>query len=87
MWEQVKKKGVELREKELLDYHLIEVSEEEKKNHKKKKKIMSRIKEALQQIHIFQYLTRYVGKWQRDTINRLHKVNDKEQIIETYIDN
>ena len=45
-WEKVKTKEIELIEKELLDYHPIEISEEEEQIPKKNKKIMSGIKKV-----------------------------------------
>ena len=83
-WEQVKTKGVELREKESLDYHAIELSEEDEKFPKKKKKIMSGIKKVLNRNHTFQCSTRHARKGQRDSAKRLHKANEDQQIVETH---
>ena len=38
-WKQIREQGKELREKELLDYHPNELTEEDEKNPKKKEKI------------------------------------------------
>ena len=82
----MKIKGAELCEKELLDYYLVELYEEDNKMIKKKKKILSRIKRTLSWNHIFQYLSWYAGKEQRDSMKRLHKVKNNQKIIETYVD-
>ena len=72
--------------KELLDYHPVELYEEDDKIIKKKKKILSGIKRTLSRNHIFQYLSWYAGKGQRDSMKRLHKVDNNQKIIETYVD-
>ena len=46
-WKQMKIKGAEMCEKELLDYHPVELCEEDDKMIKKKKKILSGIKRTL----------------------------------------
>ena len=46
-WEQLVAKGAEIQEKELLDYHPVELSEEDQQKIKKKKKIISGIKRIL----------------------------------------
>jgi len=85
-WKQMKIKGAERREKKLLDYHPVEFCKEDDKMIKKKKKILSRIKRTLSQNHTFQYLSRYVGKGQRDSVKRFYKVDNNQKIIETYVD-
>ena len=35
--------------------------------------------------YTFQYLSRHMGKEQRDSIKRLHKVNKKNKIVEIYV--
>jgi len=52
-WEQMKIKGAEMHEKELLDYHPVELCEEDDKMIKKKKKMLSGIKRTLSRIHTF----------------------------------
>ena len=47
---------------------------------------MSGIKKVLNRNHAFQCLTRHAGKGQRDSIKRLHKVNEEQQVVETYAD-
>ena len=76
-WNQIKKQGKELREKELLDYYPNELKEEDEKNPKKKEKTLSGIKKVMMRNHTFQCLSRHVGKGQRDSVERLHKVNEK----------
>ena len=43
-WETLKLKGGEIREKELMDYHPVELNKEDEKYQQKKEKIISGIK-------------------------------------------
>ena len=43
-WEIIKLKGREIREKELMDYHPVELNKEDEKYQQKKEKIISGIK-------------------------------------------
>jgi len=71
-------KGKEFREKELLDYHHVELIEEGEKLVKKKKKIIAGIRKKLRRNHTFHYLSRHVGKGIRDNIKRLQVENDND---------
>ena len=71
-------KGKEFREKELLDYHHVELIEEGEKLVKKKKKIIAGIRKKLRHNHTFYYLSRHVGKGIRDNIKRLQVENDND---------
>ena len=85
LWKEIIERGAEYREKELLDYHQAEITEEGEKLVKKKKKIMAGIRKKLQRDHVFHYLSRHVGKGLRDTIRRLHVQNEHKEVIETLI--
>ena len=85
-WEKIKEEGKELREQELLDYVPNQVICDDERHPKKKEKILSGIKNEMKRNHTFQYLTRHVGKGQRDGIRRLHKVDENNVIVETYIE-
>ena len=69
----------------MLDYYPNELKDEDKQYLKKKEKILSGIKKEMMRNHTFQYLSRHVGKGQRDSIKRLHKVNKKNKIAEIYV--
>ena len=53
--------GVEIWEKELLDYHKVEVGYQTLGDKALKKKIIERIKKEQQWNHTFRYLTRNIG--------------------------
>ena len=76
LWIEIIERGKEYREKELLDYHPIELTEEDEKAVKKKKKIMAGITRKLRRDHTFHYLSRHVGKGVRDNIKRLQVKNE-----------
>ena len=57
VWIEIIKIGQEFCEKELLDYHQVELTEEVDKLAKKKKKILTRIKKKLRRDHTFHYLS------------------------------
>ena len=59
-----------MKEKELMDYHPIEINQEEENYKKKKKRILRRIKWAKQRNHMFRYLTRHAGKGRRESVKR-----------------
>ena len=69
-----------------MDYHPNELKEEDEKNPKKKEKTLSGIKKVMMRNHTFQYLSQHAGKVQRDSIKRLHKVNEEQEIIETCVE-
>ena len=84
-WIDIVNRGNEFREKELLDYHHVELNNEDEDQLKMKKKILSGIKKKLYKTHTFHYITRHIGKGDRDGIKRLHVVNEDNQIIKTSI--
>ena len=61
-------------------------NEEDEQHPKKKEKTLSGIKKTLNKNHMFQCLTRHAGKGKRDSIRRLHRANEKQKIIATYVD-
>jgi len=85
-WEKTKSDGKMLREKELLDYARNEFNDNDEHHPKKRKKIISGIRKELIRNHTFQYLSRHVGKGQRDGLRRLHKTNNNNEIVESYVD-
>ena len=40
----------------------------------------------MQRNHMVRYLTQHAGKGQRDSVKRIHKVNEENIIMKTYID-
>ena len=76
-WNEIKLQGKYLRERQLLDCYPNELNDEDEKHPKKKEKILSGIKKDMMRNHTFQYLSRHVGKGQRDSIKLLHGVNNK----------
>lgn len=85
-WNDIIECGKEIREKELLDYHHSEVVCENDDQRKKKEKIISGIKRSLNREHAFYYISRHVGKGEREGIKRIHEVDDNNKIIKTYVD-
>jgi len=85
-WEKIKEDGKILREKELLDYVRNDFKDNEEKHPKKRQKIISGINKEMMRNHTFQYLSRHVGKGKRDGLRRLHKTNQNNEIVETYVD-
>ena len=70
--------------KELLDYNHEELMSKNEEQVKKKKKIISGIKKNLRRNHTFHYLTRHIGKGERDSIKRIHIV-DKNQKFKAHM--
>ena len=85
-WDEIVHKGKEIRENELLDYHHSEVICETEDQRKTKKKILSGIKKNMNKMHSFHYLSRHVGKDEREGIKRIHEVDDNNRIISTHVD-
>ena len=67
-WEDIVKRGKEFREKETLDYHHSEINNEDKDQMKNRKRIMSGIKKKLNRTHAFCYVSRHIGKGEREGI-------------------
>ena len=84
-WKDIVERGKEIREQEILDYHYSVVSSEDENQRKMKKKIIAGIKRKLFKTHTFHYISRHVGKGDRDGIKRIHTVDDSNQIIKTYV--
>ena len=79
-------KGKEYREREILDYHTKELSNEtnsEKKNHKM---IINRIVWNQRRIHTFYYLLKYAGKGVRRNIKKLVIKGANREVIKSYLD-
>ena len=85
-WEDIVKQGKEIYEKEMLDYHHYEVVCENEDQRKTKNKILSGIKKKMNRMYSFHYLSRHVGKGEREGIKRLHEVNENNKIINTYVE-
>ena len=85
-WDDIIKKGKQIRENELLDYHYSEVSCENDDQRKTKEKILSGIKKSMNKMHSFHYISRHVGKGEREGIKRIHEVDENNKIINTYVD-
>ena len=75
LWDEIVENGREYREKELLDYHPVELTEEGEKLAKKKKKVLAGIRKKLSRDHTFHYLSRHVGKGVKNNIKRLQVKN------------
>ena len=84
-WNDIVKRGREHREKEMLDYHYAELNNEDEDQTKNRNKIMSGTKKKLHKNHTFHYVTRHVGKGERDGIKRLHAVDAENRIIHTSV--
>ena len=84
-WNDIVKRGKEFREKEILDYHHTELNNEDEDQLKSRKKIISGIKKKLQKTHTFHYITRHIGKGDREGIKRLHTVDEENKIIKTCV--
>ena len=85
-WDEIVYKGKEIRENELLDYHHSEVIYKTEDQRKIKKKILSGIKKNMNKMHSFHYLSRHVGKGEREGIKRIHEVDDNNRIISIHVD-
>ena len=84
-WNEIVKEGKAIRERELLDYHHTEIVCENDDQIKSKKKIINGIKRTLNKMHSFRYISRHVGRGDREGIKRLHVVDNNECIQETYV--
>lgn len=76
---------IKQREQYVLDYYHKNIDKLEEKG-KNKKKVIEAIKWKLKRNHSFHYISKHVGKGVRGNLKRLHEVNNRGQIINTYID-
>jgi len=65
------KKGADIREKELLEYHNAELPNSIEKEKKIQKKLMDKIKKEKKRNYAFRYLTKHVGKGERSSLRRI----------------
>ena len=84
-WEDLKNKGKEYRENELLDFSLIEINNDTEKEKKLRKKILQRIKKEQYRNHAFKYLTKHISKGVNRSLKRVYIANDKGEITKTYL--
>ena len=79
-WNDIIERGKKIREKELLDFHHSEVMCENEDQRKTKKKIIGEIKKKMQKTHAFHYISRHIGKGERESIKRIHTIDDNQKI-------
>ena len=82
----MKENRTKYREKYILDYHHTNIEEDSEEQVKYKKKVISSIKKKLKRNHSFYYISKYAGKGVKGSLKRLYIVNEKDQIVQTYID-
>ena len=61
-WNEVKRKGQELREQYLMDHHHKNLDESNQNHQKVKRKVLKNIKKQQKRIHAFRYLSKHAGK-------------------------
>ena len=83
-WQEIKIKGKEYHENELLDYNEIEVSNIMEKEKQIRKKILQRIKKERYRLHAFHFLTKHVKKGITGSLKRLHEEDNEGNINKTY---
>ena len=84
-WKEMKDKGVEFAEKELLDLHPNELTEEILNDSHKKKRIIRNIKYSQKRKQAFQYMTKHIGKGPKRSLIRVHEKDENNNITNTYI--
>ena len=85
-WDELKKKGKEFREKDLLDFHDVEVANSTPTEKRLQSKIINSIKKSQQCQHTFHYLIKHAGRGVKGNIKRLHQVDSNNKIEHTFLD-
>jgi len=47
--------------------------------------VLQRIKKEQDRLHYFKYLTKHLGKGEKESLTRLHKKNENREIIKTHL--
>ena len=80
----LKEKGKEYREKELLDYNDIEIGNSTEKEKQLRKRIIQRIKKERYRLYAFKFLTKHVGRGVNGSLKRLHLSDEEGKIVQTF---
>ena len=72
-WQEMKKKGIEYRENELLDLYPNELTEEVLANEYQRKRILRKIYKLQQRKQSFKYMTKHIGKGAKRSLIRVHE--------------
>jgi len=85
-WSQMKEKGKEYREQELLDLYPNELMEDQSNDEHQRKVILRKMIKEQQRKYAFKYITKHIGKGSRKSLIRLHEMDQNQQIIRTHIE-
>ena len=83
--EELKVKGKEFRENNLIDFSSIEVNNNTEKEKKLQKQILQRIKKERYRNHTFKFLTKHISRGVNRLLKRVHVVNKEGEITKTYL--
>jgi len=64
-----------------LDFYPEEIAEDSDKARRRRKKAIKTIQKAKYRQHIFNFLTKHVGKGQKNSLKRVRIVNEQEEIV------
>ena len=84
-WKELHEKGKQIREEELLDYAESELANKIENEKKIRKRVLAKIKKEKDQLYQFKYLTKYIRKGGKESLRRLHEVDQEGNIIKTYL--
>ena len=84
-WEEMKVKGMEHRENDLLDLHPNELTPEFLDNDQKKKAALRSIIKNRQRKSAFKCMTKHIGRGRKRGLIKVHEVNENNQIVKTHI--
>ena len=76
-FKQLLKKGKEIREKELLEYNTMDLPTETTEQQKYRLKVIKRIIKEKRRNQDFKYITKYIGRGDRESLRKLYIKNIK----------
>ena len=80
-FKQLTVKGKEIREKELLKFHRVDLLNITNKEKKRRQQVMKRIVNERQRNYNFQHITKHVRKGLKSSLKLLKVVNDAGEIV------
>ena len=67
-----------------MDFYNIELNNNSEKRRKLRKKVIERIQKEKNRNRAFSYLTKFIGRGAKDSLKRLHKINEQGEITQTF---
>jgi len=83
-WDEFKENGYEWRKQYLMDHAKNKIPEEDL-NEKQKDRIIKSVSKQMKQQNTFKYLTTHIERGAKNSLKKLHIINENEQIINTLV--